>query len=348
MSQPAKICIVGDGAMATVLALLLESKGLGVTLWGVFPDHLAEMIQTRENRRYLPGYRLPDGIQITPSESRALGGSDLIVNAVPTQFIRSVWQRLAQHAPVGVPVASIAKGIETDTALRPTQIIADVLLSAGPGSPDDPDKPARPLAAISGPSVADELARCLPATVCAASDDERFAKRLQQTFTTHWFRVYTNKDLLGTELAGATKNVIALAAGILDGLQAGNNAKSALLSRGLAEITRLGAAMGAAQDTFFGVAGVGDLATTCFSPTGRNRTCGEQLGRGRKLEEVLEEMPGVVEGVPTTKAVVALAEKYRVEMPITQTVRKVLFEGLDPLEGISQLMNRELKAEQIG
>lgn len=348
MPEQPRISIVGDGSMATVLALLLESKGLNVTLWGAFPEHVAELIQTRENRKYLPGYRLPDRIRITPNDQNALADADIILNAVPTQFIRPVWERLAPHVPADVPIASVAKGVETDTALRPTQIIADVLQSAGPGSPDDPDKPARPLATISGPSVADELARCLPATVCAASDDADFAHLLQQTFTTHWFRVYTNPDLLGTELAGATKNVIALAAGILDGLQAGNNAKSALLSRGLAEITRLGVAMGASAETFFGVAGVGDLATTCFSPTGRNRTCGEQLGRGKKLQDVLDEMPGVVEGVPTTKAVVALLQKYRVEMPITQTVHKVLFEELDPLEGISQLMSRQLKPEIIG
>ncbi len=348
MPNSLHVSLIGDGAMATVLALLLESKGFNVTLWGAFPEHVAELIQTRENRRYLPGYRLPDRIVITSDDSRAMKGANLIVNAVPTQFIRTVWDRLKPHVPAGVPIASIAKGIETDTALRPTQIIADVLQSAGPGSADDPDRPARPLAAISGPSVADELARCLPATVCAASDDADFARMLQQVFTTHWFRVYTNPDLLGTELAGATKNVIALAAGILDGLQAGNNAKSALLSRGLAEITRLGVAMGASQETFFGVAGVGDLATTCFSPTGRNRTCGEQLGRGRKLQDVLEEVPGVVEGVPTTKAVVGLAKKYRVEMPITQAVHQVLFDGMDPLEAISMLMNRELKPEKIG
>jgi len=190
------------------------------------------------------------------------------------------------------------------------------------------------------------LARCLPATVCAASDVEDLARLVQQAFTTHWFRVYTNNDLLGVELAGAAKNVIAIAAGILDGLQAGNNAKSALLSRGLAEITRLGLAMGASKDTFFGIAGVGDLATTCFSPTGRNRTCGEQLGKGRKLDDVLAGMTSVVEGVPTTKAVLALAQKYRVEMPITQAVYQVLFEGLNPIEGISRLMSREPKAER--
>jgi len=338
-----RITIIGDGSMATVCALLLESTGAQVTVWGAFPEHVAELIQTRENQRHLPGYRIPESIQLTADDTLAFQDAGMIISAVPTQFIRAVWQRLASHVPRAVPIASVAKGIENDTLLRPTQIIADVLGQHN----DDPDKPARPLATISGPSVADELARCLPATVCAASDDETFAKLIQKTFTTHWFRVYTNSDLLGVELAAAIKNVIALAAGILDGLQAGNNAKSALLSRGLAEITRLGVAMGAKPETFFGIAGVGDLATTCFSPTGRNRTCGEMLGKGKKLEDVLKSMPGIVEGVPTTKSVVALAQKYRVEMPITQAVHQVLFEGLDPIEGISQLMSRKLKAEHI-
>ena len=355
-----RINFVGDGAMATVMALLLESKGYKVTLWGPHAENVAEVIHTREDRRYLPGHRLPDSIRLTGSDATAFRDAELIISAIPTQYIRSVWQRLAPHLPAGVPIASVAKGIEKGTILRPTQIIADVLTSVkpraeeqrdeapDPAPSDHPDRPARPLASISGPSVADELAKCLPATVAAASDDAEFAERLQETFTTQWFRVYTNPDLLGVELAGALKNVIALAAGILDGLQAGNNAKSALLSRGLAEITRLGTAMGARAETFFGLTGVGDLATTCFSPTGRNRTCGELLGKGRKLEAVLEEIPGVVEGVPTTKAVVALAEKYRVEMPITGAVNRVLFEGLDPLDAISNLMSRELKPERIG
>jgi glycerol-3-phosphate dehydrogenase (NAD(P)+) len=344
------ISIIGDGSMATVCALLLESQGCAVTIWGGTPDHVEAIIQTRENRRYLPGHRIPESIRLTSDDKAAFRGADLIVSAVPTQYMRPVWTRLAPYVPAGTPVASVAKGIETGTMLRPTQIIADVLHQAAVGSgdhADHPDRPARRLASISGPSVADELARCLPATVCAASDDEEFAKLLQKTFTTHWFRVYTNNDLLGVELAGATKNVIALAAGILDGLHAGNNAKSALLSRGLAEITRLGVAMGANQETFFGVAGVGDLATTCFSPTGRNRTCGEQLGKGKKLEDVLHSMTGVVEGVPTTRAVVELARKYRVEMPITQAVYHVLFEGLDPIEAISRLMSRQAKPERV-
>ena len=335
------ITIIGDGSMATVLAFLLESKGAKVTIWGAFSEDIDRLIQTRENKKYLPGYPIPASIRFTADPGAAFKQVDMVISAVPTQYVRSVWERLSEHIPPSIPIASVAKGIENETHLRPTQIIGDVVQ-------DHPDRASRPLAAISGPSVADELAKCLPATVCAASDDENFAKQLQEMFTTNWFRVYTHTDLLGVELAGATKNVIALAAGILDGLKAGNNAKSALLSRGLAEITRLGIAMGARPETFFGIAGVGDLATTCFSPTGRNRTCGEKLGKGKKLEDVLDSMAGVVEGVPTTKSVVALAEKYRVEMPITQAVYSVLFEGLDPLAGISKLMSRELKAEQIG
>ncbi|NJL31849.1 MAG: NAD(P)-dependent glycerol-3-phosphate dehydrogenase, partial [Phycisphaerales bacterium] len=269
--------------------------------------------------------------------------AELIVSAVPTQYIRSVWSRVKPHVPAGVPVVSVAKGIETDTLLCPTQIIADVLKN-----PDSNTHATRSLAALSGPSVADELARCLPATVSVASRDMVFARQVQQLFTTHWFRVYTNPDIIGLELAGATKNVIAVAAGILDGLQAGVNAKSALLSRGLAEIARLGLAMGAQAETFFGLAGVGDLATTCFSPTGRNRTCGEMLGKGKKLEDVLAAIPGVVEGVPTTKAVVQLAQRYQVDMPISTSLHQVLFEGLDPLEGISRLMSAAPRSKSWG
>ncbi|MEO1235373.1 MAG: NAD(P)H-dependent glycerol-3-phosphate dehydrogenase [Planctomycetota bacterium] len=339
MPEPAQhVSFVGDGAMATVLALLLESKGIPVTMWGPTADHVAEAIQTRENRRYLPGHPLPDGIRLTAADDNAFRDADLIVAAIPTQFLRPVWERLRSHVPPGVPVVSVAKGIEKNTILRPTQVLADVL------GPND----GRPFAALSGPSVADELARCLPATVAAASDDTDVAERVQATFTTQWFRVYTNPDLLGVELAGALKNVIALAAGILDGLSAGNNAKSALLARGLAEISRLGTAMGATPETFFGLTGVGDLATTCFSPTGRNRTAGEMLGKGAKLNAVLENIPGVVEGVPTTQAVVQLARDHDVEMPITAAVHDVLFEGLDPLDAISNLMSRQPKTERVG
>ena len=330
------IAIVGDGSMATVCALLLESRGCRVTVWGHSSQQIDDLIQTRENRRYLPGYRIPESIRFTTRADRVFDGADLLLCAVPTQHIRHVWHDLSGHLPRGVPVVSVSKGVETSTLMRPTQVILD----AGPAD--------CPVVVLSGPSIADELARCLPATVCAACDDPELAKAVQATFTTHWFRVYTHSDVLGVELAGATKNVIALAAGILDGLQAGNNAKSALLSRGLAEITRLGVAMGAKEQTFFGVAGVGDLATTCFSPTGRNRSCGEQLGKGRKLDDILKSLPGVVEGVPTTRSVVTLAERYGIEMPITNAVHEVLFNHLDPIEAISRLMSRQPKAERVG
>ena len=336
-----RITVIGDGAMATVCAMLLDGQGHAVTMWGPFAEDIERMQQWRENRRYLPGHRLPDGVELTADAAEAVRDVQLIVSAIPAQFTRKVWEQFAPHLAADVPVVSVTKGIENETLLRPTQIISDVLT-------DDPDRAARPLASLSGPTIARELARCLPATVCAASDDDAFAKHLQELFTTSWFRVYTNRDVLGVELAAAMKNVIAVAAGILDGLQAGNNAKSALLSRGLAEITRLGVTMGALQDTFFGIAGVGDLATTCFSPEGRNRTAGELLGKGQKLERVLEQIEGVVEGVPTTRSVMVLAEKYRVEMPITAAVHAVLFEGLDPIDGITLLMTRQPKPERIG
>jgi glycerol-3-phosphate dehydrogenase (NAD(P)+) len=340
------VAIVGTGAMASVMAILLHSRGVGVTLFGHDPDHIDTLRQTRVNARYLPDHRLPDAMGLTADPAELFAATPrLILNAVPTQYVREIWTRLAPHTPAATPVASVTKGIENDTLLRPTQIILDALAQHGG---DSPDARPRPMAALMGPTVADELARCLPATITAASEDPDFADTLQAIFTTEWFRVYTNPDLLGVELAGATKNVIALAAGILDGLHAGNNAKSALLSRGLAEITRLGVAMGAKRETFFGLSGVGDLATTCFSPTGRNRSCGEQLGKGKKLADVLRNIPGVVEGVATTKAVIQLAQRYRVEMPITQGIHAVLFEDLDPLDGITALMNRDPKAERVG
>jgi glycerol-3-phosphate dehydrogenase (NAD(P)+) len=249
--------------------------------------------------------------------------------------MRSVWKRLSPYVPVGVPVVSVAKGIENETLLRPTQVIADSL----------PHGRTPPLAVLSGPNIAVELARYLPATAVVASKDEAFAQRVQAAFSTQWFRVYTNSDVVGVELAGATKNIIAIGAGILDGLSAGNNAKAALVTRGLVEITRLGVAMGAEEKTFKGLAGLGDLITTCVSPEGRNRTVGERIGKGQKLEDILGGMDSVAEGVPTTRSVMALARRFRVEMPITEAVHNVLFEDKDVLRALSDLMTREPKPE---
>jgi glycerol-3-phosphate dehydrogenase (NAD(P)+) len=319
--------------MATVCSLLLSQGGHDVTLWGVFEDSINRMIQNRENQRFLPGVRLPPDVRLTANDAECFDGCTLILSAVPTQYMRNVWKRLAGHLPAGVPIVSVAKGIENQTLFRPTQIVMDVV---GRG---------RGLAALSGPNIAAELARYLPATAVAAADDAELARRVQSVFSTQWFRVYTNSDVIGTELAGATKNVIAIAAGILDGLAAGNNAKAALVTRGLVEITRLGVAMGAQESTFQGLAGLGDLITTCVSPEGRNRTVGEQIGKGRKLRDILESTDSVAEGVPTTRSVRELSIRHKVEMPITEAVHSVLFEGTEVIRALTTLMTRESKPE---
>jgi glycerol-3-phosphate dehydrogenase (NAD(P)+) len=336
--MPEHVTILGDGAMATVCSILLSTGGHPVRVWGAFERSIEALLQDRENRRLLPGVKLPPQVQLTANDADAFQGATLVLCAIPTQYIRSVFERLKRHVPPGIPIVSVAKGIETTSLLRPTQVIKEAL-SGGVTS-------GHSLCALSGPNIAGELARYLPATAVAASDDESLAQRVQAAFSTQWLRVYTNPDVVGVELAGATKNVIALAAGMLDGMGAGNNAKAALVTRGLVEITRLGVAMGATEATFQGLAGVGDLITTCVSPEGRNRTVGEQLGKGRKLQDVLEKMPSVAEGVPTTRAVLQLARRHKVEMPITESVHAVLFEGRDVIRALTDLMSRDPKPER--
>ena len=337
-----RIAILGDGQMGLVLAAqLVQQQGApDIRLWGHDQAEVGQLAQERRSDR-LPGIELPGEVRVTGNPEIALAGANVIVSAVPTQYVRSVWGRVCAYVPAGSGVVSVAKGLENGTLVRPSQVIADVLK-------DDPDSKPRPIAVLSGPTIAAELARCLPATMIAASEDRAFAERVQKLFTTSYLRIYTSEDPLGVEVAGALKNVIAIAAGILDGLQAGFNAKSALLSRGLAEITRLGTAMGAKTETFFGLAGVGDLATTCFSPEGRNRSLGEALGKGQTLEQYLGGCASVVEGVATARSVMELAQKYKVEMPIATAVHAVLYEGMDPIDGIANLMSREPKAERVG
>lgn len=347
-----RITTIGDGAMATVCSMILAAKGHTVTMWVRLPEDLAAIEQGRENKRYLPGVKLPENLHGTSDPQTAFAGTgqgacELIVMAVPTQFIRPTLTQLAPHIlaaePKGMaslPFVSVAKGLENGTLMRPTQIICDVMHRAGEATP--------PLvAALSGPNIAAELAKHMPATAVAASTDEGLACTVQTLFTTKYLRVYRNRDLLGVELAGALKNVIAVAAGILDGIGTGNNAKAALLTRGLVEISRLGLALGAQPETFMGLAGLGDLVTTCVSPEGRNRTFGERVGRGEKVEAVLQSMTGVVEGVATCKSVVELARQLGVEMPISEGLYRVLFGGLSPTEGIAELMARELKHEGL-
>jgi glycerol-3-phosphate dehydrogenase (NAD(P)+) len=327
------VVIIGDGAMAGVCGILLCEKGIAARMWGYDVGQLAEMAAARENKKFLPGYPLPQALVFEADDAKIFAGADLIISAVPCQFMRGVWTRLKPHVPTGVPIVSVAKGIENKTLLRPTEILADVLGKKTIS------------AVLSGPTIADELARKLPATALAVSADEHLAQRVQATFNIGWLRVYTSTDIVGVELAGAMKNVIAIAAGIVDGVGAGDNAKAALLSRGLAEISRLGMAMGAQEKTFAGLSGLGDLVTTCISPKGRNRSFGEKIGRGQSVSDAQAQMRGVVEGVATCASVVELAKKYSIEMPITDAVYQILFGGKSVRDAISDLMTRRLKAE---
>jgi len=328
-----KATVVGTGAMGTVVAQILAGNNVNVALLGRRSEQVEALLTTRENRRYLPGIKLPERVRPTTDPARALHNTELVVSAVPCQHLRATWEQVGGYVAAGVPVCSVTKGIETETLARPSQII-------------DAYVGDNPIAVLSGPSIAPELARCLPATVVVACGTTDVARLVQSVLSTSAFRVYTNPDVLGVELAGALKNVIALAAGILDGLRAGDNAKAALLTRGLVEITRLGVALGARQQTFVGLAGVGDLVTTCVSPLGRNRSAGERIGRGVSVEDVIRETSSVIEGIPTTRAVLKLANRHNVEMPITAAVNAVLFENKPPLEAITELMSRPPKAEE--
>lgn len=328
-----RISIVGDGQMGLVLAEALASRGLPVTVWGPFEDVVEVLARTRENRGRMPGFRLTEAVRVTSDPVEAMAGATMAINAIPSQFIRPVWARIAPGVPKGCPIVSVAKGVENDTLLRPSEVLGE--LAPGAGS----------CCALSGPTIATELAAHQPAVLIAASEDAALVQRVQTCFDVPWLRIYAGSDLIGVELAGACKNVIALAAGMCDGLALGDNAKSAVLARGLAEITRLGVAMGAKVETFYGVAGVGDLATTCFSPHGRNRTCGEALGRGVTLAEFESGTQSVVEGVATARSLVALASRHAVEMPIVQAVHAVLFEGLSPSDGVQRLMERASRVE---
>jgi len=327
------VTIIGDGAMGTVCGMLLCRNGIRTTMWGYNAAQLAQFEQVRENSRFLPGYRFPDSLHLDSNDSTAMRGAELLVSAVPCQFVRTVWQRLKPFVPSGIPIVSVTKGLENGTLFRPSEILADVLSGN------------HPYAALSGPTIADELMRELPATAAAASEDLSLAESIQKTFSTPYFRVYTNSDLKGVELAGAMKNVIAIAAGCIDGIGAGDNSKAALITRGLAEIKRLGVALGARESTFAGLSGLGDLVTTCISPKGRNRTFGERIGRGMSAAEALAQIAGVVEGVSTCRSVVDLATKVGVEMPISEAILAVLSDKMDVREAIAALMSRSLKAE---
>jgi glycerol-3-phosphate dehydrogenase (NAD(P)+) len=327
------VTLVGNGGFGTALSLLLFAKGIDVRVLGHDAAYAAETARRRENAKYLPGVPLPEKLLVTADPDAALRGAQCVVSAVPTQFVAaSMASSVLSRIGPKVPIVSVSKGVEIGTFRRPSQVIASVL-------------PRHPLAVLSGPSHAEEVARGMPTSVVVASADDALARRVQGLFSSDRFRVYTSPDTVGVEIAGALKNVIAIAAGIGDGLGFGDNAKAALMTRGLVEMSRLGAALGARKATFSGLSGLGDLVTTCTSRFGRNRELGERIGRGETLAAILSGMAKVAEGVPTTKAVRALARKLGVEVPITDEVHRILFGRKDPRVAVRDLMRRGKKSE---
>ncbi|HNR38963.1 MAG TPA: NAD(P)H-dependent glycerol-3-phosphate dehydrogenase [Acidobacteriota bacterium] len=330
-----KVLVLGAGGWGTALAVVLHGNGHKVKIWAYEQDEVDNIRTYRENRRFLPGVTVPEGIDASTDMARLLAGVTLIVNATPAQFTRGVLHRLAACKISPCPVVNVAKGIENKTLKRMSQVMVEEL----------PAFFHSLLATLSGPSHAEEVGRSIPTAVVAAAANPRIPPLIQQAFMCETLRVYSSDDLVGVELAGSIKNIIAVAAGICDGLGFGDNAKGALLTRGLAEISRLGVAMGAKPATFAGLAGMGDLVTTCTSRHSRNRYVGEQIGRGRKLPEILAEMVMVAEGVATTESAHALSRQFGVEMPITAEVYAALFEGKDPREAARNLMSRPAKPE---
>jgi len=327
------ISVLGDGGWGTTLAILLSEKGFKVTLWGAFKDYVQYLNKTRENKRFLPGIKMPKEIKITGDLCVALSGKELIVLATPSQYARSVLKKIKNIGfSKDAVFLSVIKGIEVGTLKRISQIIHEELGNVKSAS-------------LSGPTIAHEVAQGIPSVAVIASNDVKLRRKLQGVFMTEKFRIYTNADVIGVELGGSLKNIIAIACGASDGLKLGTNTKAAILSRGLSEISRLGHAMGANVRTFSGITGLGDLVTTCISPFSRNRFVGEEIAKGKTLKEIQKHMKMVAEGVPTTKSAYALSLKYKVDMPITKEVYRVLYKNKSPLQAVKDLMAREGKEE---
>jgi glycerol-3-phosphate dehydrogenase (NAD(P)+) len=332
-----KVAVIGAGSWGTTVATLVAANAPAV-LWAREPD-LAERAQAeRANERYLPGIVLPESLEVTSSLEMACRGADVVVLGVPSHGFRGVLVDAAPHISPGAAVVSLAKGIEQGTLRRMTEIVAEVL----------PEQDARRVGVLTGPNLAREVAAGQPTATVVAVRDEATAVELQRLFWGPAFRVYTNPDVVGCEVAGALKNVLAIGAGIAHGLGYGDNTIAALITRGLAELARLGVALGGEPLTFAGLAGMGDLIATCSSPQSRNRHVGVELGRGRELAAIVEEMKMVAEGVKTTEAVLALAERERVEMPLAAFVGRVLYEGARPADLVPELMLRKAKPELHG
>jgi len=328
-----KVSVLGAGGWGTALAVLLSERNNEVVLWEFFDDYAKVLNVKRENIKFLKGVKIPRTIRITSDLKEALESSDFIVLAIPSHLLRSLLKNIKKLDFKNRVFISVIKGIEQATLMTPTQVINDELGKVK-------------IAVLSGPSHAEEVGRKVPTTVVVASKDTKLAETIQSMFFTNYFRTYSRTDVMGVELGGSIKNVIAIAAGTLDGLKTGDNTKAALITRGLAEMRRLGVAMGGEEDTFFGLSGIGDLIVTCDSRHSRNRFVGEQLGRGKKIEDILAGMVMVAEGVKTTLSVYKLSKKYKVDMPICNEVYHALYEGKSPHDSVRDLMKRPAKSEK--
>lgn len=330
-----KAAVLGAGAWGTTLALVLHQNGHQVTLWEYKTDYAKVLDETRLNPDYLPGVPLPKEMTISNTLLEAVTDKELIVLAVPSQFLRSVMVQVPHHLIKNTILVSVAKGIENGTLMTMSQMLHDVYKETD----------CNCIGVLSGPSHAEEVSVKIPTTVVAASGDKETSRVIQTAFTTSYFRVYNTTDIIGVELGGAFKNVIAIGAGIIDGLKFGDNTKAAIMTRGIAEISRLGIAMGSRPETFSGLSGIGDLIVTCMSRHSRNRYVGEKIGAGMKLNEVLAGMSAVAEGVQTSRSARALAMKYNIDTPITNEVYNILFEDKDPRKATFDLMTRDKKEE---
>jgi glycerol-3-phosphate dehydrogenase (NAD(P)+) len=330
-----RIAVIGAGGWGTTLAILLAENFHEVALWSFAESDAATMRETRENPSFLPGVIIPPDLEITSNLQQAAAGRDMLVAAVPSQYMRGVLVGLRGLAMEDLTIVNVSKGIENGTLMTMSQMLHDVF----------PALPADNIVTLSGPSHAEEVARKIPTAVVAASTSLERARLVQATFMMPRFRVYESNDIRGVELGGALKNVIAIAAGIIDGADLGDNTKAALMTRGIAEIARVGVALGAHIRTFSGLSGIGDLMVTCMSHHSRNRHVGVEIGKGRKLPDILAEMKMVAEGVATTKSAYELARGTGVEAPIVAEVHKILFEQKDPLKACYDLMTRDPKGE---
>lgn len=330
-----RAAIIGAGSFGTALATVLGGKGFEVRIWAREPEVREAIADRNENPRYLPGIPLPRSVIPFEQMEEALVGAELVVAATPSHVAREIFSKIVGSLPPEVPIVTISKGIEEGSLRLPTEVLEEVL----------PERLHPYLVALSGPSFAKEVAQGLPTLVTVAAKWDRSAKVVQEAFATPSFRPYTSTDVVGVQLGGALKNVMAIGCGIIDGLGAGLNARAALITRGLAEMTRLAVARGADPITLSGLSGIGDLVLTCTGDLSRNRTVGYELGKGRRLPEILASLGQVAEGVKTTRSAWELAKKLGVEVPITEQVYRILYEGKDPREAARDLMARETKPE---